>query len=154
VRLNISARFWRKFESGPTSAFWYRAQVLGVKAFSLEKVLEMEPDFLDEDGEHQHDDTITSVGLRATTPLDMVSVNGWLTELLASRGQDIFRMKGILHIQGQDDKFVFQGVHMLFSGEPLEPWGPGPRESRVVFIGRNLDAATLNSELESCYARA
>mmetsp|Transcript_35189 Transcript_35189/g.109051 ORF Transcript_35189/g.109051 Transcript_35189/m.109051 type:complete len:341 (-) Transcript_35189:92-1114(-) len=128
--------------------------VLGVKAFSLEKVLEMEPDFLDEDGEHQHDDTITSVGLRATTPLDMVSVNGWLTELLASRGQDIFRMKGILHIQGQDDKFVFQGVHMLFSGEPLEPWGPGPRESRVVFIGRNLDAATLNSELESCYARA
>ena len=61
----------------------------------------------------------------------MVSVNGWLTELLASRGQDIFRMKGILHIQGQDDKFVFQGVHMLFSGEPLEPWGPGPRESRV-----------------------
>ena len=127
--------------------------VLGVKAFSLAKVLEMEPDFLDEDGEHQHDASITSVGLKASKPLDMVSVNGWLTELLASKGVDIFRMKGILNIQGQDRKFVFQGVHMLFSGEPLEAWGVDEvRESRLVFIGRNLKFEELDAGLRDCLA--
>eukprot|EP00629_Pelagomonadales_sp_RCC1024_P017662 CAMPEP_0119263630 /NCGR_PEP_ID=MMETSP1329-20130426/2974_1 /TAXON_ID=114041 /ORGANISM="Genus nov. species nov., Strain RCC1024" /LENGTH=320 /DNA_ID=CAMNT_0007263347 /DNA_START=151 /DNA_END=1109 /DNA_ORIENTATION=+ len=113
--------------------------VLGVSAFSLERVLEVEPDFLDTDGDHAHDDSIASVGLREGRALDMTQVNAWLTELLAEQGVDIFRMKGILHILGQDQKFVFQGVHMLFSGEPLEAWGPRePRESRIVFIGRNL----------------
>ena len=127
--------------------------VLGVKAFSLKKVLDMEPDFLDEDGEHQHDATITSVGLKASKPLDMVSINGWLTELLASKGVDIFRMKGILHIQGQERKFVFQGVHMLFSGEPLEAWGVDEvRESRLVFSGRNLKFEELDAGLRDCLA--
>ena len=127
--------------------------VLGVEAFSLAKVLEMEPDFLNEDGEHQHDATITSVGLKATKSLDMVAINGWLTELLANRGVDIFRMKGILHIEGQEKKFVFQGVHMLFSGEPLEAWGPDEvRESRLVFIGRNLSFEDLNPQLQNCLA--
>ena len=113
----------------------------------------MEPDFLDEDGEHQHDSSITSVGLKASKPLDMVAINGWLTELLASKGVDIFRMKGILHIEGQERKFVFQGVHMLFSGEPLEAWGADEvRESRLVFIGRNLKFEELDAGLKDCLA--
>ena len=83
----------------------------------------------------------------------MVSINGWLTELLASKGVDIFRMKGILHIQGQERKFVFQGVHMLFSGEPLEAWGVDEvRESRLVFIGRNLKHEELDAGLRDCLA--
>jgi G3E family GTPase len=127
--------------------------VLGVAAFSLEKVLEIEPDFLDEDGEHQHDDSITSVGLKLSGALDMNAVNGWLTNLLATRGVDIFRMKGILNIAGQDQKFVFQGVHMLFAGEPLENWGADEvRESRLVFIGRKLARDDLMHNLESCLA--
>ena len=125
--------------------------VLGIKAFSLEKVLEVEPDFLDTDGEHQHDDSISSVGLKQAGALDMTRVNAWLTDLLANRGVDIFRMKGILNIDGQDQKFVFQGVHMLFSGEPLEAWLPDEkRESRIVFIGRKLDKDELQGHLDSC----
>ena len=90
--------------------------VLGVEAFDLKKVLDIEPDFLDTDGEHMHDDSITSIGLRQAGALDMVRVNAWLTDLLAKEGVNIFRMKGILNIRGQDMKFVFQGVHMLLRG--------------------------------------
>ena len=126
--------------------------VLGVEAFDLKKVLDIEPDFLDTDGEHMHDDSITSIGLRQAGALDMVRVNAWLTDLLAKEGVNIFRMKGILNIRGQDMKFVFQGVHMLFSGEPLEPWNDEPRESRIVFIGRDLKKESLERHLASCLA--
>ncbi|KAH8046690.1 ATP binding protein [Aureococcus anophagefferens] len=126
--------------------------VLGVEAFDLKKVLDIEPDFLDTDGEHVHDDSITSIGLRQAGALDMVRVNAWLTDLLAKEGVNIFRMKGILNIRGQDMKFVFQGVHMLFSGEPLEPWNDEPRESRIVFIGRDLKKESLERHLASCLA--
>ncbi|KAH8099206.1 ATP binding protein [Aureococcus anophagefferens] len=122
------------------------------KAFDLKKVLDIEPDFLDTDGEHVHDDSITSIGLRQAGALDMVRVNAWLTDLLAKEGVNIFRMKGILNIRGQDMKFVFQGVHMLFSGEPLEPWNAEPRESRIVFIGRDLKKESLERHLASCLA--
>ena len=121
------------------------------RRFSLERVLEIEPGFLDVDGEHMHDDSITSVGIRLLGDLDMSKVNAWLADLLLTRGVDIFRMKGILAIAGQDQKFVFQGVHMVFSGEPLEPWNPDePRESRLVFIGRKLDHASFEAALKSC----
>ena len=99
-----------------------------------------------------HDDSITSIGLRQAGALDMVRVNAWLTDLLAKEGVNIFRMKGILNIRGQDMKFVFQGVHMLFSGEPLEPWNDEPRESRIVFIGRDLKKESLERHLASCLA--
>jgi G3E family GTPase len=60
-------------------------------------------------------------------------------------------MKGILDVAGQDRRYVFQGVHMLFDGRPDRPW-TGPRRSELVFIGRNLDRASLEAELRACVA--
>ena len=69
---------------------------------------------------------------------------------LQEKGTDIFRMKGVLAMKGCDDKYVYQGVHMLFTGEALEPWGDAPRVNRLVFIGRNLDRDALLASFESC----
>ena len=132
--------------------------VLGVAAFDLARTLEMDPAFLDTDGEHQHDESITSVGLRATDALELGRVNAWLGALLRDRGADILRSKGVLCVAGSDDRFVFQGVHMqLQLGSAADgaarPWGPGePRHSRLVFIGRNLDRLALQAGLDACRA--
>jgi len=99
---------------------------------------------------HTHDQTVTSVGLTFDAPLDEQRVNAWMSKLLRERGADLFRMKGILAIGGQDRRFVFQGVHMLFDGRPDRPWPEGPRQSQLVFIGRNLDRAALQEGLASC----
>ena len=69
---------------------------------------------------------------------------------MQEKGTDIFRMKGVLAMKGCDDKYVYQGVHMLFTGEALEPWGDAPRVNRLVIIGRNLDRDALLASFESC----
>ena len=73
-----------------------------------------------------------------------------MSEVLRERGIDLFRMKGFLAIAGEPDRFVFQGVHMLFTGEVLTPWGDAPRVNRLIFIGKNLDRAALEKGFESC----
>lgn len=65
--------------------------------------------------------------------------------LLAERGTDIFRSKGVLAIAGMDQEYVFQGVHMLMDGDTGRPWGDRDRVNRLVFIGRNLDRAALET---------
>ena len=72
--------------------------------------------------DHQHDESVTSIGIEESRPLDPKKLNGWLSELLQTKGQDIFRMKGILNLRGSDERFVFQGVHMLFEGKADRPW--------------------------------
>jgi G3E family GTPase len=99
---------------------------------------------------HTHDDSITSVGIHATGAVDEKLLNAWLSKLLREQGPDIFRMKGILDIAGQDRRFVFQGVHMLFDGRPDRPWGPEARSNDLVFIGRKLDRAALEKGFRSC----
>jgi G3E family GTPase len=100
---------------------------------------------------HEHDETVTSVGLEETRPLDPKKLNAWLGELLQVQGADIFRSKGILLIQGSPNRFVFQGVHMLFDGRFDRPWNEGePRRSTLVFIGRNLDREQLTQGFRSC----
>jgi G3E family GTPase len=127
--------------------------VLGVHAFSLEKALDVDPDFLNEDAEHVHDDTVTSVGIRLAGDLVMARLNAWLAKLLREQGVDIFRMKGVVAVQGEAQKFAFQGVHMLFVGEPLTPWKDGEaRGSKIIFIGRHLDRAALTAGFEGCLA--
>ncbi|PLZ48115.1 CobW family GTP-binding protein, partial [Fischerella thermalis] len=91
--------------------------LLGVKAFDLDRALEIDPEFLGEDA-HEHDETVYSVALVAEGALDGEKLNNWLGKLLQTQGPDIFRMKGILNIAGEDDRFVFQGVHMIFEGKP------------------------------------
>ena len=125
-------------------------QILGVGAFDLNRVLEMEPEFLS-DTEHQHDQSITSVGIDCEGEVSVQKINEWLGWLLGERGTDIFRMKGILNMWGDNRRFVFQGVHMLFDGTPGQPWGEGEaRRNRMVFIGRNLDREDLERRFKSC----
>ncbi|MFM8533003.1 MAG: CobW family GTP-binding protein [Acidimicrobiia bacterium] len=127
-------------------------ELLGRGAFDLNRILEIEPDFLGED-DHEHDSTITSVSLRATRPLDPDRFNAWISELLRVRGVDILRSKGILDFKNSPDRFVFQGVHMLMDGASGKPWQPGEtRESKFVLIGRGLDEAELKAGFDTCLA--
>ncbi|PMB53843.1 cobalamin biosynthesis protein CobW [Fischerella thermalis CCMEE 5201] len=124
--------------------------LLGVKAFDLDRALEIDPEFLGEDA-HEHDETVYSVALVAEGALDGEKLNNWLGKLLQTQGPDIFRMKGILNIAGEDDRFVFQGVHMIFEGKPDRPWKEGEtRKNELVFIGRNLDEAKLKQDFLAC----
>jgi G3E family GTPase len=129
-------------------------QILDVGAFDLTRVLETDPQFLT-DTEHQHDTTVTSVGIHTPGEVDVDKLNTWLGELLATKGVDIFRSKGILALAGQTNQYVFQGVHMLLDGDDGRPWRDGePRTNRLVFIGRNLDRTELESAFAACLTGA
>ena len=127
-------------------------EVLGLKAFSLDRVLEVEPDFLTSDHDHEHDDDVKSISLVADVPLDLDKFQTWFGQLLQTRGQDILRSKGILDFKGEDDRYVFQGVHMLMDGAPMGAWPKGSRQSRLVFIGRDLDTMGLEDGFAACRA--
>jgi G3E family GTPase len=124
--------------------------LLGVEAFNLDRALEIDPNFLGEDV-HEHDATVASVAIVESGAVDGERLNLWMSELLRYQGQDIFRMKGILNIAGEDNRFVFQGVHMLFDGKPDRLWKPNEqRKNELVFIGRNLDEAALREDFRAC----
>ncbi len=126
--------------------------LLGVKAFNLDHALEIDPEFLNEDA-HEHDETVTSFAIVESGAIDGQKLNNWLSNLLQTKGVDIFRMKGILNIAGEEDRFVFQGVHMLFDGKPDRPWKEEEtRNNELVFIGRNLDEAELREDFKQCLA--
>ncbi len=102
---------------------------------------------------HSHDQSVTSVGIVENKPVEPRKLNAWLSDLLATKGVDIFRMKGILNIKGTENRFVFQGVHMLFDGKQDRPWKPAEdRRSQMIFIGRNLDRNELEEGFRSCLA--
>ena len=128
------------FSVVPTSA------VLNVRAFNLDRTIEMDAAFLDADQEHMHDNTVSSVGVCIEGEFDPELFKNWIDELLATRGQDIFRCKGILSICGSNDRYVFQGVHMLLTmgGGDLPKWGPEEKRlNKMCFIGRNLDRKAI-----------
>jgi G3E family GTPase len=126
--------------------------ILGVKAFDLDRALEVDPDFLNEDA-HEHDDEVYSFAIVEDQPLDSDKLSAWVNELLQTKGPDIFRMKGILNLKDEPNRFVFQGVHMIFDGRPDRPWKPSetPR-SEMVFIGRNLDEEAIRKGFRTCLA--
>jgi G3E family GTPase len=103
-------------------------------------------------GAHSHDEREGSVGLRLTGDLDQDKFESWVVSLLRRKGPDIFRFKGILALTGKSERFVFQGVHMLFDGSFGRPWSGEERHSQLVFIGRDLDAEELKRGLASCKA--
>jgi G3E family GTPase len=124
--------------------------LLSVKAFDLNRALEIDPDFLGEDA-HQHDETVGSVAIVESGAISEKRLNDWLGVLLQTKGADIFRMKGILNVKGDNNRFVFQGVHMLFDGNRDRPWKKGEtRKNEMVFIGRNLDEAELKAKFRKC----
>ena len=122
-------------------------------AFDLARVLEHTPDFLTDDA-HEHNDDIASMSFEVAAPLDPEKFNAWIGALLAEKGQDLLRTKGILSYQGDDRRFAFQAVHMMADGDYIGPWKDGdPRVSRLVFIGRNLNRPQLRRGFESTQAR-
>ena len=100
--------------------------------------------------QHEHDDEVGSIAIERDGDVDSVKLNAWLSELLRERGVDIFRMKGFISLAGEPRRFVFQGVHMLFDGQPDREWGDAPRRNQLVFIGRNLDEANMREGFEAC----
>ncbi len=129
-------------------------QVLDQGAFDLARVLEREPGFLETD-EHSHSDTVNSVSFEVSRPIDPEKFNAWISTLLAEKGQDLLRTKGILAYANDDRRFAFQAVHMIADGDFIGPWPPGAeRKSKLVFIGRNLNRPQLRRGFEACQAGA
>jgi len=157
------------------------SDVLERGAFDLDRILELEPDFLEEDEhdhhhhdhghdhhhdhdhghhhdhghglKHYHDEEMQSLSLRSDKPLDPDKFMPWLQKLVAEEGQKILRSKGILAFTGDDDRYVFQGVHMMLEGNHQRKWKPDEkRESRLVFIGRELPEAMIREGFEHCIA--
>ncbi len=100
--------------------------------------------------DHEHDSSVSSVGIVLPGDLDPKKFNTWLSELLQTQGQDIFRMKGILSLKGDPNRFVYQAVHMQFDGRSQKHWGKEPRVNKLVFIGRNLNREQLNADVQAC----
>ncbi|MBX6746071.1 MAG: GTP-binding protein [Acetobacteraceae bacterium] len=129
--------------------------VIGRDAFNLSRILEREPEFLSGEDEHEHDSEVMSVSFEVSRPIDPERFNAWISQLLAQKGQDLLRTKGILHYQGDDRRFAFQAVHMIADGDFVGPWKEGdPRKSKIVFIGRDLNRPALRRGFESCQVDA
>lgn len=132
------------------------SELIGIGSFDLEKTLEMDPEFLDTDAEHEHDQNVTSISSKFKGELNVNKLERWIGELMQTKAEDLFRYKGVLAVKGMDQKFVFQGVHMLFGGDfshEIGLWKDGEdRECRFVFIGRDLDHQELEAGLLECKA--
>jgi G3E family GTPase len=127
-------------------------EVLGRNAFDLERIIELEPDFLEEGHHHHHDEDMQSVSFR-TQEVDPEKFMPWISELTQREGPNILRCKGIVAFPNEPRRFVFQGVHMILDGDLQQAWKPGEkRESRVVFIGRDLDEKAIREGFLACAA--
>lgn len=130
--------------------------LIDIGSFDLERTLKMDPEFLDVDAEHEHDQRVTSISSKFAGALNVNKLERWIGDLMQNKSEDLFRYKGVLAVKGMDQKYVFQGVHMLFSGlfsEEVAKWRKGEkRECRFVFIGRDLDHEALEAGLMECKA--
>ncbi len=156
--------------------------VLGRNAFDLDRILDLEPAFLDaeeahvhdhehgsdhahhsHDGhnhahvhgglKHYHDEEMQSVALSNDKPLDPDKFFPWIQDLVAVEGPQILRCKGILSFKDDPQRFVFQGVHMILDGDHQRAWGADEkRDSRIIFIGRNLPEDRIREGFEACVA--
>jgi len=149
------------------------AEVLGRNAFDLDRILDIEPAFLaaeeahvheHEHGhqhghshgnglKHDHDEDMQSIAIQTDKPLNPDKFFPWVQDLVATEGQNILRSKGILSFKDDPERFVFQGVHMILDGDHQRPWSSNEkRESRLVFIGRNLPEEKIRQGFEDCVA--
>lgn len=128
------------------------AWLLDVGAFDLERIAAREAELMGAARDTgRHGSGIGSVGIELDGAVDVTRLNQWLGWLLEERGPDIFRMKGILNVDGSEERYVFQGVHMLFDGRPDRAWRAGEhRGNRLVFIGRGLDRDELFARFRAC----
>ena len=155
------------------------AEVLGRNAFDLDRILDIEPAFLEAAGEgehghdrdhhhghdhghdhhhhgglkHYHDEDMQSVSIKTAKPLNPDKFFPWVQDLVATEGKDILRCKGILNFKDDPERFVFQGVHMILDGDHQRKWRDDEtRDSRIVFIGRHLPEEKIRTGFEACVA--
>ena len=127
-------------------------EILDIRGFNLNSILDIEPDFLTEDT-HTHSDDVQSFVWQDARPLDMEKIEAFLSLLIQTYGVDMLRYKGVLSIKDQNNRMIFQGVHMLMGGSPGKAWLPGEtRASKMVFIGRNLPKRIFVEGLAYCVA--
>ena len=125
--------------------------ILGIEAFNLDKILEMDDAFLQDEQDHQHDERVTSCGFHVRGEVQQQKLNEWLGSLLKEKGQDLFRTKGVLAVQGMKQRFVFQAVHMAFTSAPQMDWGPEEeRICKLTFIGKNINRQELEAGFKRC----
>jgi G3E family GTPase len=128
--------------------------ILDIRGFNLNAILEIAPGFLEE-AEHEHDDAVHSFVFRADQPFDGVKLEEFLSGMIQVHGPDLLRYKGVLWLAGNDNRVVFQGVHMLMGGDVGKPWGPEEKRGSVmVFIGRNLPEDLFVQGLKQCLVKA
>jgi G3E family GTPase len=128
--------------------------ILDIRGFNLNAILEIEPDFLAEE-HHAHDDDVASFVFRADRPFDGPKLEEFLSSMIEVYGNEMLRYKGVLHLQGNPRRVVFQGVHMLMGGDLGRPWGETERpSSTMVFIGRKLPQEVFMQGLEQCLVKA
>jgi len=125
--------------------------VLDIKGFDLNRTLEMDPEFLNTDGEHVHDQSVTSLSIVETAAVDFELIQDWVHLLLQTQGANIFRMKGVLAIADVKQKYVFQSVHMVFRWSADERWAADePQVTKLVLIGKDLDHAEVRRGFDAC----
>ncbi|WP_107311853.1 CobW family GTP-binding protein [Burkholderia metallica] len=106
----------------------------------------------DDHDHHEHDESVSSVGIEVEADIDLDALEAWLGELRRADTANLFRMKGILAVQGRAQRYVLQGVHGVIELRAAQAWGCEPRSSRIVFIGRDLDRAALTDRFHACLA--
>lgn len=128
--------------------------LLNARSFDLGRVLDFDPEFLTEGSseQHAHDSSVTSVAVRVEADVHVNMLDDWISRAIVDNGSDLYRYKGVISVKGKERKYVFQGVGMLFEGKFDETkWKPGEkRESRFVFIGKNIDHDFYRNGFLSC----
>ena len=126
--------------------------LLDIRGFNLNAALDLDPGFL-ANASHEHDDEVTSFVWRDARPMHMEKIETFLSLMVQNYGEDLLRYKGVLNVQGEPHRMIFQGVHMLMGGTQGKPWQPGEkRESVMVFIGRKLPRRLFEEGLAYCVA--
>ena len=152
----LTERLKRLNPRAPTRAVHFGrtdiADILDIRGFNLNAILELDPTFL-EDAEHEHEDDIGSFVYRSETPFDLTKLEAFLDGMIRLHGQDMLRYKGVLSVKGTPQRVIFQGVHMLMGSDLGKPWDDGDRrESVMVFIGRTLPQDLFRAGLDACLA--
>ena len=121
-----------------------------VRAFSLDKALEFDSTFLEED-DHTHDSSIQALGVKLRGALHQEKLNLFFAEVLKRYPKEMYRMKGILDVKGISERYIFHAVNCHFGGMPQGEWPSPARESKAVFIGKGIDHAWLVEGLRQCF---
>ena len=124
----------------------------GMKVLAQDGAIQSPVDTKSFHHEHSHDSKVSSTSIELPGSFNVTKLNTWLEEFLLENGPDIYRMKGVVAIEDQDYRFVFQGVHMIFGSQKGAEWGDQTPFNRLVFIGKNLDEAFIQTSLEKCLA--